>query len=146
MPGRRGLQRLFSRFPGGWPGIGLLLLRGTVGLTAIVQGAAYLFDGSRSGIATWVTGLFAIISGASLLIGFFTPIASALTGLVIISAAFVWIPVPPSNLFEDRMAILFAMVMATAISLLGPGAFSLDARRFGRREIIIPPVSRSPES
>jgi hypothetical protein len=31
-----------------------------------------------------------------------------------------------------------------AVVFLGPGAFSLDARLFGRREIIIPPVSRSP--
>jgi hypothetical protein len=29
---------------------------------------------------------------------------------------------------------------------LGPGAFSLDARLFGRREIIIPPAPRRPES
>jgi hypothetical protein len=31
-----------------------------------------------------------------------------------------------------------------AITLLGPGAFSLDARLFGRREIIIPEAARPP--
>jgi hypothetical protein len=35
-------------------------------------------------------------------------------------------------------------VMSIAITLLGPGAFSLDAHLFGRREIIIPGASRPP--
>jgi hypothetical protein len=37
-------------------------------------------------------------------------------------------------------------VAAVALALLGPGAFSLDGRLFGRREIVIPPSSRKPES
>jgi hypothetical protein len=36
-------------------------------------------------------------------------------------------------------ATLFAGVIAVALCLLGPGAFSLDARWFGRREVVIPP-------
>jgi hypothetical protein len=36
--------------------------------------------------------------------------------------------------------------MAVAVALMGPGAFSLDARLFGRREIVIPPLHRGPES
>ncbi len=38
------------------------------------------------------------------------------------------------------------MILAAVIALLGPGAYSLDARLFGRREIIIPPASRSGKS
>jgi len=34
-------------------------------------------------------------------------------------------------------------VMSAAIFMLGPGAFSVDARMFGRRKIIIPPASTS---
>jgi hypothetical protein len=38
------------------------------------------------------------------------------------------------------------IIAATALGLLGPGAYSLDGRLFGRREIVIPPSSRPPES
>jgi hypothetical protein len=34
------------------------------------------------------------------------------------------------------------IVLTTAIALLGPGAFSIDARMFGRREILIPNTPR----
>jgi hypothetical protein len=34
--------------------------------------------------------------------------------------------------------------ISAALVLLGPGAFSIDARLFGRREIIIPEARRSP--
>jgi hypothetical protein len=39
-------------------------------------------------------------------------------------------------------ALNLAAISATLV-LLGPGAFSLDARLFGRREIIIPEGPRS---
>ena len=53
-------------------------------------------------------------------------------------------PAAAQNLFDTRLPTLFAVIMSAAIVLLGPGAVSLDARLFGRREIIIPPVFRSP--
>jgi hypothetical protein len=34
--------------------------------------------------------------------------------------------------------------MAVAVALLGPGAFAVDARLFGRREVVIPRPSRPP--
>ena len=36
------LQRLFSAFPGGWPGIALLILRVVLATTLFVQGGYYL--------------------------------------------------------------------------------------------------------
>jgi hypothetical protein len=41
---------------------------------------------------------------------------------------------------------LYATIMAIATAFLGPGAFSLDARMFGRREIVIPESSHLKKS
>jgi len=38
----------------------------------------------------------------------------------------------------DITAAVVGLAAAAALGLVGPGAFSIDARRFGRREIFIP--------
>jgi len=130
-----------STFPGGWSGVGLLLLRAAVGAVVTVQWGVDLVEGSNLRLGAWMAGLLAVACGLSLLTGFLTPLASILAGLGIASVAFSWLPTPTPNLFEDKLAIILAIIIAAAISLLGPGAFSLDARLFGRREIIIPPMA-----
>jgi hypothetical protein len=41
-------------------------------------------------------------------------------------------------LLLDRVGALCVATVAGAVALLGPGALSLDARLFGRREIVFP--------
>jgi hypothetical protein len=60
-----------------------------------------------------------------------------------VGSAFSWFPVPSLELFAVKPTTAFATVIAVALVCLGPGAFSLDARLFGRREIIIPKASPS---
>jgi hypothetical protein len=43
-----------------------------------------------------------------------------------------------SGVLIDRVSALFLTTNAAALALLGPGAHSMDAYLFGRREIIIP--------
>ncbi len=131
---------MFSTFPGGWPGAGLLLLRGGIGITTIIQGGLYLADPNN----LTLVGLVAIVIGALLLSGFLTPVAGVLIGLGALGIALGWLPAATRNLFDAELPAVFAVVMSAAIVFLGPGAFSIDARLFGRREIIIPPVSHSP--
>jgi uncharacterized membrane protein YphA (DoxX/SURF4 family) len=137
---------MFPTFPSGWPGVGLLLLRLTLGVTVGAHGVAYAADWHHLGLVTWTVALLAIASGIALLIGYLTPLTGTLACLITVSSAFSWFPAPNSNLFETGLATALAAIIAVAIVCLGPGAFSLDARLFGRREIVIPSSSPSSKS
>jgi uncharacterized membrane protein YphA (DoxX/SURF4 family) len=72
------------------------------------------------------------------LVGFMTPVASA---VVAFTATGLWvsmIPEPHPNLLPSKLIIAFLAAVAAGIVLVGPGAYSVDARLFGLREIIIP--------
>lgn len=133
------LQRLFPMFPAGWPGVALLLLRITVGAASLVEGFWYLSGGHKSSTATVFCCILFILGGIFLVIGFLSPLGSALAGIGGLGNAFFWIATPSGNLLNSKFAFLQMIVMAAAIMLLGPGAFSIDAYLFGRREIVIPP-------
>jgi uncharacterized membrane protein YphA (DoxX/SURF4 family) len=131
------VQRYFSTFPGGWPGVGLLLLRVVVGGAASLQGVVYLAQTIEPNALTWLAAALAVVSGLALLAGFLTPASAAVAGLMTAVIVATWTP-PGTSVHVDRLAALFLIVDAAALALLGPGAHSLDARLFGRREIIIP--------
>jgi uncharacterized membrane protein YphA (DoxX/SURF4 family) len=135
------LQRIFSTFPSGWPGAGLLLLRGAVGIAFAAQGIAYLVNWHDLGPVTWVVSLLEVASGISLFVGYLTPFASILVGVTCVGCALSWIQPPYPNFFDAKVATALATTIVVALSCLGPGAFSIDAHLFGRREIIIPDVS-----
>ena len=124
----------------------MLLLRAAVGITSIAQGGVYLAGGGEATFATWFAGLLGLTLGVSLLVGFATPFASVLMGMGAAGRFLSLLPVPASASPESRVSAIFVMIMATAIALLGPGAYSLDSYLFGRREIIVPPASRSTPS
>jgi putative oxidoreductase len=137
------VQRLFSTFPDGWPGVGLLVLRIATGCVAVAQGWMHLAQATNPTFATWAIGGLPIASGAAVLIGFLTPC----TGLLLCATIpLFWFPVRSEALFFDRTAAVLIMADAAALALLGPGAFSIDARLFGRREILIPQESHAPKS
>jgi uncharacterized membrane protein YphA (DoxX/SURF4 family) len=144
--GRLALQRLFSTFPGGKPGLGLLLLRIAVGVTSLAAGVLYLSALSVPGLDRWFFGLLLGADGAALVVGFLTPVASLLAALSFLGIGFSWLPTPPWALYDARIVAVGVFINAVAIALIGPGAFSLDGYLFGRREIVIPPSSRSLDS
>jgi uncharacterized membrane protein YphA (DoxX/SURF4 family) len=106
----------------------------------------YLADWEARTPGTWAMGLFALTTGALILIGLLTPIASILMGLAGAGVALYRFRSDTPVLFDSWPTTFFMVIIATAIGFLGPGAFSLDSYLFGRREIIIPPTVRSPKS
>jgi len=142
-PGAIALQRLFSAFPARWPGLGLLLLRLAVGLTYLSQGASHLLGWSSPTPGIWLTHLAEIAIGASLLLGFLTPIASlaaTLMSLGFMPEVFMMVARTP---LDARLSSIDSIAVTVALAFLGPGAFSVDAYLFGRREIIIPDTSHT---
>jgi len=119
------VQRLFSMFPVGWPGFAFLLLRASVAM-ALLLGAAH-----RHGVPPWIT-VASLVVCAGLIAGFLTPIAAVIAlGLHVL----IWSSLGVDNL--GSAAIICVDVIALA--LLGPGAYSFDSRRFGRRIVVRTP-------
>jgi uncharacterized membrane protein YphA (DoxX/SURF4 family) len=132
------VHRFFSTFPGSWPGAGLFLLRVVVGGIAALQGAAYLTFAETPAPAVVMAALLAIASAIAILLGFVTPLAAF---TAILSSVFLSTTVlPPSAPAVAVSAItpMFLTADAVSLAMLGPGALSIDARLFGRREVIIP--------
>ena len=101
-----------------------------------MHGGLYLTQSTDPQAAVWTLGLLAVISGIALVVGLLTPGAAVAVGAVTLLLAAPWTsPVPALQLGE--LAALLVTVDAIALALLGPGAHSIDAYLFGRREIII---------
>lgn len=86
-----------------------------------------------------------IATGALLLIGYLTPVASVLAGLVFTVDTLSWFKAPSPNALCVKLQVALGILISAAMLCLGPGAFSIDSRIFGRREITIPDVSNPPE-
>ncbi|MBN5160146.1 MULTISPECIES: hypothetical protein [unclassified Stenotrophomonas] len=100
------MQRLFVMFPDRGPGIGLLWLR-------LCLAAALCTPGTHAG---WLSAL-CLLAVAMLALGVLTPLAALLAAAAMYAQQVPW----------PLVALPLALLM------LGPGAYSVDARLFGRR-------------
>jgi putative oxidoreductase len=103
-----------------------LLLRLSAGIALVVQGLSALLAGPPLGVV-----LFQALSiglGLLLLAGLWTPVAGTL-----VAAAALW------NVFTSGHPSRWIMLvtMGAALALIGPGAWSIDARLFGWRRLEI---------
>jgi len=115
-------------FPPGGPGIGLLLLRISVAATFV------LIVANRADLSTiHLIFVGALLIALSLVIGLLTPYLS----FVVCMYALVNLFGAGSRL--DELLVVSLMLNAAALALLGPGAYSIDARLFGRRVVVVPP-------
>jgi putative oxidoreductase len=126
------VQRLFSTFADGWPGLGLLLLRLLTGVALIHFGIANLRE--TPPLTTVVLQSIGVGAGLLLLVGLWTPVAGGLAAIVKVLIAFLryfshsgdpWIPI-------------IQAVLGAVLAMVGPGAWSIDARLFGRKRIDMP--------
>jgi len=132
------VQRLFSTFPDGWPGFGLLLLRLSVGVALISLGISSLLAALGGPIAV-ARDLVGAAGGILLLAGLWTPMAAAAIAIDALWIAF-------SRHFSeqgDQWIYVLMAVLSAGVAMLGPGAWSIDARLFGRKRFDIGAQARS---
>jgi putative oxidoreductase len=119
------VQRLFSTFPNSWPGAGLLILRFAAGTTLI---AAAIVPGDLGDSAAVVLRCASAIAAALLLVGLATPVAGMVDGAIQVGVMILGKHYDCSSMVAAALGI--------ALAMLGPGAWSLDARVFGRKRIV----------
>jgi len=122
------LQRLFSTFANGWPGVGLLLQR-------LVTGSGLLYfvvtqHRTSSGCASFMAETLDAGAAILLIIGLWTPIVGAA-----IAAIQVWIIFSGSG---DAWIPTVLAALGATLAMIGPGAWSVDCRTIPR---VYPAVS-----
>ena len=107
-------------------------------MNAIICGIDALDGPNSNSISVWAVGSLAIAVGAAIFVGFLTPAAAAVATVGYLRTGVSSFLMTGANNHISALAAFNLAAISVALVLLGPGAFSLDARLFGRREIIIP--------
>jgi putative oxidoreductase len=95
-------------------------------------GIANLIDGPP--LTTAALQIIGIVAGILLLIGLWTPVAGALAVVVKL-----WIAFSRHSWYSgDPWIPIITASLCAALAMIGPGAWSIDARLFGRKHIDFP--------
>ena len=121
------MQRLFSTFPNGRPGAGLLLLRIAVGASLILERIPEIWVIPQS--LGFEVRIVLVCVGISLLSGLWTPVMGGVAAVIELLITF-----SPEG---GSVTHILLVILSISLALLGPGAWSIDAHIFGRKRIDI---------
>lgn len=119
------MQRLFSTFANGWPGVGLLLQR-ILTATLLIRFGIFELTGTPFS-SSMLPRLVCACAGVLLLVGLWTPIVGALIAVIELWVAMTHV--------SDAWTPIALAILAGTVAMIGPGAWSIDARLFGRKHI-----------
>jgi len=111
-------------FASGLPGAGLMLQRLVTAAALVCSGVAHFHV--TTPVILVVPQIIEIVTGALLLVGLWTPLIGAVVACremwIVFSGSDPWLP-------------LVLAVLGASLAVIGPGAWSVDARLFGRKHI-----------
>jgi uncharacterized membrane protein YphA (DoxX/SURF4 family) len=126
------MRRVSPTFADRLPGHGLLLLRVIVATALMARCLQLAINGAS--LHTIAPHVIAAAAGLFVLFGLWTSVGGAVVAIIELFIAF-------SHNHDPWLSVLLASV-GIAVALLGPGPWSLDARRSGWKRIEI----RSPDN
>jgi hypothetical protein len=112
-------------FPTGTAGVALLILRLSSAVTLLAYGVQHPFSDAS------FTFLALVLPGGALCLGVLTPYTSTVSCLIELA-------ILVRSGVRSEFPIIISIVNTAALGMLGPGAYSLDARVFGRKIISFP--------
>jgi hypothetical protein len=118
------MQRLLGTFPDRSAGLALLILR--LAVAAVLVLGAGLCPGPENEVLLALSRLTAVL----IVFGWYTPLVAVAAALV--SVCSFWVCRQPA------VNVLMIAILI-AIGLLGAGAYSVDARLYGRRRLVVGP-------
>jgi uncharacterized membrane protein YphA (DoxX/SURF4 family) len=118
--------------PDEWPGFGLLLLRLGAGPALICLGISGFLAALGEPVSA-ARDLIAAPGGAFLVTGLWTPVMAAL-----MAVDELWIALSAySSQHDARQVHMLLAILTAGAAMLGPGAWSIDVRLFGRKRFDI---------
>ena len=130
------MRRLYSTFAGGWPGIGLVILRLVLAFVLVVRASFKLWSDPPLNLT--IASVILLAGAILLMLGLWTPIAGTIVALVELWKIL--------TLPGDKAVWLLLGTIGCAVAMLGPGLWSVDARLFGWKRVEAPPRNSSPIS
>ena len=122
------MPHFYSTFARGVAGTGLLLLRLGCGANLVL----YALMALRPGVP-WDLGVLdvlAIASGLMLAVGLFTPVAGVLVAVDALLQCLI--------LSQQSGRLILLATVGAALAMIGPGIWSIDARRSGWQRLQLP--------
>jgi hypothetical protein len=116
------MQRLLGTFPNRRAGVALLVLR--LAVAAALISSARLCPGTETDVLLALSRIAAVL----IIVGWYTPLAA--TSAVVVSFCTFWVCRGPGI-----NTLIIAILIA--VGLLGAGAYSVDARLYGRRRLVV---------
>jgi hypothetical protein len=116
------MQRLLGTFPDRSAGLAVLVLR--LAVAAALASGARLCHGPETEILLALSRIAAVL----IMVGWYTPLAAV--SAVLVSLCTFWVCREPGV-----NALMIAILIA--IGLIGAGAYSVDARLYGRRRLVV---------